>query len=146
MSSSYTVDEEGFVILKIGNERPSVQFERCLSFLGYKLENGDLKCDHDTSPRYIWYVQECTCCSYHYYKEQHALTTIQSSSFPWNKYTGCEKCVDYHIGEIFCGGHYSNFRIYKSIGETEEGCGPEFNLGQHKLDPCEYVYEEEDDE
>lgn len=122
----------------------SIYFERELQANRFLLQNGELECNHLVITRYLWYVQDCTCCSYSYYKDTDQLKTIQSKDFPWFKYSGCVECMNYHIGVLNCGGHYSNFRIYKVTEEEESNYGLEVNLGLHQLNANEYVYAEDD--
>jgi len=118
----------------------SVLFEKTLYQQGFSLIDGDFTCDHIDYPWYLWYVQDCDCCYYNYYKDLELLSSIQSKDLPWYKYAGCEKCMDSHLSSLFCSGHYSNFRIYKIDENCEIEYVCEIDMGQHELDPNKYVY------
>jgi len=118
----------------------SVLLEDNLLHHGFTLIKGDLKCDHNEYPWYLWYVQDCECCSYEFYKNTNKLQSVQSKDLPWYKYYGCEKCMDTHLSSLFCGGHYSNFRIYKIDENTEIEYDCQIDRGQHDIEPHTYVY------
>jgi hypothetical protein len=123
----------------------SKQFEAELQQHGFKLELIDTECDHASHPIYVWYIHECSCCSYDYYKQQgtQTLKTVKSKDFPWFKSTGCSECMDDHLDGLGCGGHYQNFRIFEVTPETDRDFGEEFSFGQHPLEPNRFVYADE---
>lgn len=78
----------------------SSSFEEFLVQYGFVLEKGDRECDHNKCPQYLWYVHDCDCCSYRYYKENNQLATIQAKDFAWYKYSGCEECMEGALFEL----------------------------------------------
>lgn len=122
----------------------SSEFEKLLVERGFTVEELECECDHEKPLYYIMFFQQCPCCLDDEIDEDNENSddepTIRSDKLAWYKQVvGCEECTESELGCLDCGGHYSNFRLFRIEGDRDEIDNDHY-FSQHEPDPEGLVY------
>jgi hypothetical protein len=137
------VSQPGDDVQGVEKEISPNDFGQKLTSHGFQIENDFSVCDHGQDHTHTLFYQEGICCEgitpgYNDdFKKD--ITDVTSTEILWRRGSYCESCIDGRIGCLFCGGHYSNLRVFhgdNDISNEYENCGI------YVLNPEKLIYED----
>lgn len=102
-------------------------FEQRLKELGYSIYFEE-KCDHTKDDdNNTFYVQEDL--------DDGSPKIIKSVELKWAKHVLCTKCLNSYMGILYCGGHYTNTRLYLNDKLDEDNDFTHDDLNPERIIP-----------